>query len=429
VSELPPENEAPLANEQFQEEIQEIPPEVGGGDYAPSVLERFAVFQRAGGAAVPIVTTIISFLIGGVIIAASAPGHQAFWLKDWHAAKGIFLGSGLNWLGHFPWWHHLAGFGPHSDAAAYNLQQTLILATSLTLTGLAVAFAFRCGLFNIGGNGQYIMGGVIAIWIGGAFVHMDPVVHVILAIVLAAAAGAVWAAIAGFLKATRGVHEVISTIMLNWIAIWIAEWCFSQAGPLQNTTEITNPVSRDIAQGAHLYVFWGSPTLQGLSIGFFIALAMPVFYWIFLNRTTLGYEVRAVGFNPEAARYGGISVRRSYMTAMAISGALAGLAAAMDILGWQFRLGIAVALLGRNSALGIPLGALLFAGLLTGTSSRNPAIQSTLPAGLAGNLSLIIMGLVLLFIGVDVLIIYLWQLRKKLRIRPKPEPAVAGSRA
>jgi general nucleoside transport system permease protein len=432
--------EPPPDNAEFQEELQEVPPQVGAGDYAPSVAERLALFQRAGGAVVPLITTIIAFLIGGIIIAASAPGSRAFWLKDWDAAKGIFLGTGLNWLGHYPWWDHLAGFGPHADAAAYNLQQTLLGMTSLTLTGLAVAFAFRCGLFNIGGNGQYIMGAVIAIWVGGAFLHMDPVLHVVLAIVLAAGAGAVWAAIAGFLKATRGVHEVISTIMLNWVAIWIAEWCFSQAGPLQNTTEITNPVSGDISQGAHLYVFWGSSTLQGLDIGFFIALAMPVVYWVLLNRTTVGYEVRAVGFNPEAARYGGISVRRSYMTAMAVSGALAGLAAAMDILGWQFRLaqgdipiinagfiGIAVALLGRNSAVGIPFAALLFAGLVQGTSSRNPAIQSTLPAGLAGNLTSMVAGLILLFIGVDVLILYIWQARKKLKLRPRATPVAEAA--
>jgi general nucleoside transport system permease protein len=420
--------EPPLENEQFQEELQEAPPPREPGDYAPSVAERLALFQRAGGSVVPLITTVFSLVMGGIVIAASAPSHNPF-----AAAKDIFDGTGLNWVWHFPWWHHL------SDNAAYNLQQTLLLTTSLILTGYAVAFAFRCGLFNIGGNGQYILGAVIGVWIGGAFVNMNPVLHVLLAIVLAAGAGAVWAAIAGFLKATRGVHEVISTIMLNWIAVSIAEWAFSQAGPLQNTEEITNPVSGDIAQGAHLYVFWGSRVLSGLDIGFFVALAMPFVYWILLNRTTLGYEVRAVGFNPEAARYGGISVRRNYMIAMAISGALAGLAAAIDILGYLFRLGqldirginagfvgIAVALLGRNTAVGIPFAALLFAGLVQGTSTRNPAIQSSLPPTLAGNLTFMIMGLVLLFIGADLLILYVWRARKKLRLRPRPAAIAEG---
>src|SRR5262249_37319611 len=143
-----------------------------------------------------------------------------------------------------------------------------------------------------------------------------------------------------------------------------------------NATDKSVPVSNDIAPGAHLPVFWGDPILQGLHIGFFIALAAPVVYWLILSRTTLGYEVRATGFNPEAARYGGVNVKRSYVLAMAISGTVAGLAGALDILGWQFRLGvldiqvlgaggvgfigIAVALLGRNSPIGVPLAALLF---------------------------------------------------------------------
>ena len=282
---------------------------------------------------------------------------------------------------------------------------------------------------------------------------MNGPLHVLLAVVLATGAGAVWAAIAGFLKATRGVHEVISTIMLNWIAVWLASWAFSQAGPLQNKASITVPISSSVAPGdptlckhlwawcgAHLPVFWGSPSLSGLHVGFFLALLMPVVYWAFLNRTTLGYEVRAVGFNPEAARYGGINVKRSYILAMAISGSLAGLASAMDILGWEFRigqldipfinvgfLGIAVALLGRNSAVGIPLGALLFAGLVQGTSTRNPAIQNVLPPQLASNLTYMIMGLVLLFIGADLLILWVWQARKKLRLRTKPAAAESAA--
>ena len=155
---------------------------------------------------------------------------------------------------------------------------------------------------------------------------------------------------------------------------------------------------------------------------------MPVFYWLILNRTTLGFEVRATGFNPEAARYGGLNVRRSYVMAMAISGLFAGLAGAIDILGWQFRLGvldiqvsnigfigIAVALLGRNSAIGVPLAALLFGALTQGTSTRNPAIADIFDPRLAGNLSIIIQALVLLFIGADLLFLYLWQLRRKLR--------------
>ena len=143
-------------------------------------------------------------------------------------------------------------------------------------------------------------------------------------------AGAAWAGIAGILKATVGAHEVVSTIMLNWIAYWVGSYLFGEGGPLQGS-QPSIPISNDIAEGAKLPVFWGIALLQGLSIGIFIAVAMLVVYWVIINRTTLGFEVRAVGFNPEAARYGGVSVARNYFLAMAISGAFAGLAGALDI--------------------------------------------------------------------------------------------------
>ena len=397
-----------------QDELLQTPEEVHGGDYAPSVAARMALMQRAGGIVMPLVTTLFAFAMAMIVVAVT--GHNPF-----KAFKGIFDGTGLNWL--FPW-----VTGDARTEAAFNLQQTLILTTGLILVGFAVSFAFKCGLFNIGGQGQYIVGAFVSAWVGASWANMSSGLHIVITVVLAAAAGAAWAAIAGFLKATVGVHEVISTIMLNWIAIWITQALVGQGGQLQNSVDKSVPVSSDIVQKAHLPVFWGDPVLQGLHVGFFIALAAPVVYWIILNRTTLGYEVRATGFNPEAARYGGISVKRSYVLAMAISGTFAGLAGAIDILGWQFRLGvldiqvsqigfigIAVALLGRNSAIGVPLAALLFGALLQGTSTRNPAIQDVIKPELAGNLTLIIQGLVLLFVGADLFFLWLWIFRKKLR--------------
>jgi simple sugar transport system permease protein len=305
----------------------------------------------------------------------------------------------------------------------------LILATTLTLTGLAVAFAFRCGLFNIGGQGQYLIGVITGLWIGTKFPHMAHVPHVLFAVVVASLAGALWAAIAGFLKATTGAHEVISTIMLNWIAYWIGSYLFGQGGPLQTSTNKSLPVSNDVVSSAKLWAFWGNPALQALHIGFFIALAALVAFWFTLNRTTLGYEVRAVGFNPEAARYGGISVARNYVVAMAVSGMFAGLAGVLDMLGYQYRfgvldvqtsnlgfIGIAVALLGRNKAVGVGLAALLFASLIYGTSTRS-IDPSVFKPELAGNLTWMIQALVLLFIGADVVILYVWSARRKL-LRP-----------
>jgi simple sugar transport system permease protein len=218
---------------------------------------------------------------------------------------------------------------------------------------------------------------------------------------------------------------VITTIMLNWIVIWTGVFLFTLTGPLQNETT-GSPISEDVVENSKLRVFWGDPLLQGLHVGFFIALAALVAYWMILNHTTLGYGVRAVGFNPEAARYGGINVARNYFLAMAISGSFAGLAGAIDVLGWQFRLatgdiqtstigfvGIAVALLGRNTAIGVGLAALLFGALLTGTSTRNLDPEIFRPE-LASNLTLLIQGLIVLFVGADVAV--LWVMRK-LRLR------------
>jgi general nucleoside transport system permease protein len=387
------------------------------------VAARLAFYQRASGIATPLLTALLAFFIGGLVVLVTTGKNP---IRTYHE---IFNGTGLNWL--FPWVH-----GQERFSAALNLQQTLILTTTLVLTGLAVAFAFRCGLFNIGGQGQYIVGSVVGLQMGVWFASLSPVPHVLLAVIVAGLAGAAWGGIAGLLRATVGAHEVITTIMLNWTALWIASYLVGFGGPLQDPKAGAVPVTKEVAEGSKLHVFWGSAVLQGLHIGFFIALAALVVYWLVLARTTVGYEVRAVGFNAEAARYGGISVSRNYFLAMAISGLFAGLAGAIDVLGWQFRLdlttvqtasqiafiGIAVALLGRNTPIGIFLAAVLFAALLNGTSTRNldPAVFKP---ELAGNLTRIIQGLVVLFVGADVLIIYLWQLRRKLKLgRPKELP-------
>ena len=376
-----------------------------------------------------LLTALIAFLIGGLVVYVTTGKNPV------STYKAIFEGSGLSWLSPVSIHWHL--FYPNgidwtgwntSDSTALNLQQTLIVVTPLILTGLAVAFAFRCGLFNIGGNGQYTVGAIVAVQFGIWFSGVPGPLHVIIAMVAATLAGAFWAGIAGLLKATTGAHEVITTIMLNWIALWIGSYLVGFGGPMQDPRQVSAPVTRPIAQSAHLHVFWGNPLLQGLHIGFFIAVAMLVVYWIVLNRTTLGYEVRAVGFNAEAARYGGISVGRNFFLAMAISGAFAGLAGSLDILGWESNLdltevqsvqigfiGIAVALLGRNSAMGVFFSALLFGALLTGTSTRNLDPTIFKPE-LAGNLTRIIQGLVVLFVGADLLILYIWNVRRKLRL-------------
>jgi ABC-type uncharacterized transport system permease subunit len=397
---------------------QAAPPEQGEPTTAAGKLR---VMQRAGGLVPPVLTAIVAFFMGGLVILASGANPIDAYL-------GILEGAGVNWF-----WDHF-GNTDVLDLSTFNLTQTLLRTTTFALTGLAVAFAFRCGLFNIGGQGQYTMGVVAAIWVGAYWGDNLPSgLHVVVGIVLAGVAGALWAGIAGILKATVGAHEVITTIMLNWIAFWFASYCFGQGGPLQNRTvgQESVPISDSVYDnGVFIPILWGDEGLQALHYGIFLAVAALVAFWLVINRTTLGYEVRAVGFNPDAAAYGGISVKKNFFLAMAISGLFAGLAAAVDIFGWKYTagvldiqastvgfVGIAVALLGRSTAIGVGLAAFIFGALEYGTTrGLDPEVFDPT---LAGNLSLMIQGLVVLFVGADLLILYLWSLRRKRFATPR----------
>jgi simple sugar transport system permease protein len=363
---------------------------------------------RGPGILLPIATTVLAFFVGGLVVALT--GHDPF-----AAYRAIFDGTGITYI--FPW-------TPAADKefAALNLQQTLIITAPLILCALAVAFPYRCGMFNIGGQGQYTMGIVGAIWVGTRWPHMATWEHLTLALVGAAFMGALWGAIAGLMKATVGAHEVISTIMLNWIAIYGAQWLYELGGPFQGPQKDV-PQSAEIFKTARLPGVWG--TLQPVHAGIFLAIAALVVYYLVINRTTFGYGVRAVGLNSEAARYAGIPVARNYVATLALGGAFAGLAGACDVLGWEFHIvtndiaasqvgfiAIAVALLGRNTAIGIALSALLFGGLQVGTSTRS--LDPTIfPPELAGNLATIIQGLIILFIGAQLLLVYLWRARRR----------------
>ena len=362
---------------------------------------------RLGGIAVPLAATVLAFLIGGVAVAATGNNPAS-------AYQAIFEGTGLNWF--FPWVS-----GDTRAEAARDLQQTLLVATPLMLTGVAVAFAFRAGLFNIGGQGQLWAGVIISIYVGTHLEGTPRVLHILLALGAATLAGVIWGGIAGILKATTGAHEVISTIMLNWIAIFGGKYLFEIGGPWQGPQE-SIPSSAKIFDSARLWPIWGN--IQALHSGLFIALFCLIIYFVLLNRTTLGYQIRAVGFNPEAARYSGISVNRNYFYAMGVAGAFAGLAGGLEITGWRFGTdvsnfdtnfvgftGIAVALLGRNRAVGILFAALLFGALEVGTSSRQ-LDPTVFEPELASNLSTIIQSLVIFFVGAELLIIYIWRARK-----------------
>jgi ABC-type uncharacterized transport system permease subunit len=248
-------------------------------------------------------------------------------------------------------------------------------ATPLIFTGLAVALAFKCGLFNIGGEGQMVMGGFALTWIGFTFAKLPAFLLIPLCILGGAVAGAIWGGIPGYLKARRGVHEVVTTIMLNWIAVAFTQYLTMAYKPADSWI----PHTFEIAKSAHLSrlarylnpVGIDFPKSNQVNTAVFLAILAVVFAAYLLRRTKIGYEIRSVGFNPTAAECAGINVAKNTVLAMAISGALAGLAGVNQVMGYQHRFrygvfeglgfdGIGVAFIGRNSPMGVVLAALLF---------------------------------------------------------------------
>ncbi len=265
----------------------------------------------------------------------------------------------------------------------------LFRATPLIFTGLAVAFAFRCGLFNIGGEGQVYVGAFLAAYVGFTFTTLPAVLLIPLTIFAAALGGAFWASIPGILKAKTGVHEVIVTIMMNWIAasltFYLALLYRAQATESMKAAGVQQmiPHTSEIAEAARLprmatilsYFNIQFPSHNPLNVSFFIAIIAAIVIYYILWKTSLGYEIRAVGHNPMASEYAGINIAKNIILAMIISGALAGLVGTNEVMGYKFRWrqelflnlgfnGIAVALLGKNHPLGVVLAAVLF-GILS----------------------------------------------------------------
>jgi len=273
-----------------------------------------------------------------------------------------------------------------SLGTGYGLGQTLFKATPLIFTGLAVALGFRAGLFNIGVEGQLYLGGLAAALAGVAFAGLPAVVLLPLAVLAAAAAGALWGAIPGVLKARFGAHEVINTIMLNFIAFalasFVGRFVFEPATVRTAAVGAGAEISR---LEAFLPALHGSPVNLSLLLALLVAVATN----LLLFGTRLGYELRAVGLNATAAEYGGVSIGRTQVVAMAISGALAGLGGVNFVLGYKHYfelgfsagagfLGIAVALLGRNHPAGVVIGALFFGALSYGGLVINQQVPKEL---------------------------------------------------
>lgn len=280
----------------------------------------------------------------------------------------------------------------------------IVYATPLIFTGLAVAFSFRTGVFNIGAEGQFVVGSITACVVG-ILVDVPAIIHIPLCFIAAALAGALWGVIVGWLKVKFGINEVLSMIMFNWIAFYLSNYIVNIKIIHK---EGGGEASKDILDSAKIILPSSLTAKLGpnANLGILLAIAAAIVIWFLINKTTLGYQLRAVGFNKSAAEYGGISANRAVMTAMAISGALAGLGGAVQLMGMSIRIsqfsgqegygfqGITVALIGSSSPIGC-----IFAGLFYGAMKYGGSKLSLVNA--PAEIVDIIMGCVIFFIAVS----------------------------
>lgn len=286
----------------------------------------------------------------------------------------------------------------------YPLSQTVVNAAPLMLCGLSVAIAFKAGLFNIGAQGQFILGAIGASYVGFHY-QLPIVVHIVVAIVAAIVLSALWGGFVGLLKAKTGAHEVIVTIMLNYIAANFLLWLLGTTAFLRPGR--LDPLAPPIKESARLLRLFGDN--YSVNVGIFISFFVSLLFWLLINRSTWGFKTRAVGANSSAARTAGISVQNITIGTMLIAGALSGLAGAIHVLGFQYELtsdvagsfgfdAITVALLGRGGPGGVVLASLLFAGLRVGGTTMQANVQVPV------EIVLVIQALVVLFIAAPGLI-------------------------
>jgi simple sugar transport system permease protein len=313
--------------------------------------------------------------------------------------------------------------------SAQALSRTIRKATPLIFVGLSVAFAFKAGLFNIGAAGQFLMGTVFAVAVGVNFEGLPFIIHMPLALLAGILGGAIWGAIPGFLKAWRGAHEVITTIMLNYIASNLAAWTVyaggtqgQRPGPLSDPEAAARAISetRDVFVSARIpFILPG--VFDRVHWGFVIALVTAVLIWWVLHKTTIGFEVRTVGQNPDAAKYAGIRVNWTIVMTMAVAGGLAGLAGAVETLGLNHKFapeftgsvgfeGITVALLGNTHPFGVVLSAVFLGSLFAG------AAKMQFDSGVPAEIIQVVQALVLAFVAAPEIIRQLYRLRE-----PSPE--------
>ena len=378
------------------------------------------------GLVLPVLALLSAFVIGGIFVILTDAELLGLWGSDpiaaigssWSAVSGTYaallrgsIGDPARLIGALvalDWVGVKAAFGP--------LSETIVSATPLIFTGLSVALAFRVGLFNIGAEGQLYIGALFAVIVGFSFVGLPWFIHLPLAVLAGFLGGALWGFIPGILKARTGAHEVIVTIMLNFVAYNLINWALKTAFVQREGRP--DPISKIVEPGA-----WLVPIIPGLRAhwGIVIAIVAAIAVSWLLFRSTKGFEFRAVGFNPRAARYAGMSISWSIVLSMAIAGGLAGLAGASVMLGGSKTLspgfspgygfdGIVVALVGANRPLGVVAAAFLFGALRAGATP----MQAT--TGTPIDIVVIIQALVIMFIAAPALVRAIYRIRAERRL-------------
>ncbi|MCU1515225.1 MAG: transporter permease [Microbacteriaceae bacterium] len=420
--------EVPLESGQVPEEEQVQP---------DSAASRFSIALReiaTGNVLISILAVVLALVAGGILIALTDPGV--------HTAAGYFLARPLDTLSAI--WN--AVYGAYStlfQGSIYNFQRpgfaagikpltdTLTFATPLIAAGLGVALAFRIGLFNIGGQGQMLMAAAAAGWVGFSFDMPFPL-HLVVALAAGIAAGALWAGLVGVLKAFTGAHEVIVTIMLNYVAYFFIAFLLRTPGALQAPGS-NNPKSPPMKESSVFPHLFGPG--YNTTIGLIFVIIATVVVWYLLNRSSLGFKFRALGENPHATRVAGINVRTSYIYGMLISGALIGLAGANQVQGAitsGFGSGIdagigfdaiTVALLGRSRPWGVFVAGILFGAFKAGGFTMQ-AIQ-----GVPIDIVLVVQSLIVLFIAAPPLVRAVFRLPTPSDV-PRVKPAkTSGKKA
>lgn len=354
---------------------------------------------------VPALAVVSGLILGAIVILVSGENPL-------RAYGALFEGSFGNPIDLFAGLQVYFSTGETKELlrAIYPFTESLVTATPYIFAGLSVALGFRCGLFNIGAEGQFFIGALCSAFVGYSIQGLPMIIHLPLAILGGALGGAIWGMIPGYLKARFGAHEVVNTIMMNWIAFRLSDWLLN--GPMKSSG--FRPVTPNVMASAELPRLFPDPLR--FNLGFFIALLVAWLVYWFLFKTTLGFEIRSVGANPDAARYAGMNIVRNFVLVMVLAGGLAGLAGTAQVLGVDHWVGqgfsagygfdaIAIALLGKSHPFGVVLSALLFGFLRSGATDMQS--MARIPIDIIS----IIQGMVIVFIAAPDIIRWLYRIR------------------